>query len=113
MHNIRANRMTISKFQLRNLCLKNQDLQLWLQIFILVVMANPVIGFGIAYGNEMIYCEARMDERSYDIYFNGTWTASVEQSGQLNWIQASEPYYHKLLSTRLGKKSRNTIIKSV
>ena len=67
-------------------------------------MVNPVIGFGIAYGNEMIYCEARMDERSYDIYFNGTWTASVEHTDQLNWIQASGAILPQDIVDEIGQK---------
>ena len=52
-------------------------------------MANPVIGFGIAYGGEMIFCEAMMEEHSYEIYFDGKWMASLEHTDQLDWIQAS------------------------
>jgi hypothetical protein len=60
-----------------------------MQIFTLVVMTNPVIGFGIEYGEELIYCEASMAERSYDIYFDGEWTASVAYTDQFHWIQGS------------------------
>ena len=79
-------------------------MQLRLQIVILVVMANPVIGFGIAYGNEMIYCEAHMDERSYDIYFDGAWTASLEHTDELNWIQASGAILPQAIIDEIGQR---------
>jgi len=75
-----------------------------MQIFTLVVMDNPVIGFGIAYGNEMIYCEARMDERSYDIYFDGTWTASVAYTDQFYWIQESGVILPQSIIHEIGQR---------
>lgn len=56
--------------------------------FTLAAMADLVIGFGIDYG-EFIYCEVFMAERSYDIFFDEKWMASVEYTDQFNWIQAS------------------------
>ncbi|MGF7036866.1 hypothetical protein [Mucilaginibacter lappiensis] len=87
-----------------SLCLSNPQLQLWLQIFILAVMANPVIGFGIVYGDEMIYCEASMAERSYDIYFDGTWTASVAYTDQFHWIQASGVILPQSIIDEIGQR---------
>lgn len=67
-------------------------------------MANPVIGFGIAYGDELIYCEACMAERSYDVYFDGKWTASVEHTDQFNWIQASGAILPQSIIDEIGQK---------
>ena len=52
-------------------------------------MENPVIGFGLDYGNELIYCEAVMQPNYYDVLFNGQWMASVSHTEQWDWIQTS------------------------
>lgn len=52
-------------------------------------MDNPVIGFGIEYAGKLIYCEAVMHDRCYEILFSGNWIASIEHTDELNWIQAS------------------------
>ncbi|NOW96084.1 hypothetical protein [Mucilaginibacter sp. SG564] len=75
-----------------------------MQIFILAAMANPVIGFGIVYGDEMIYCEASMTERSYEIFFNGLWMASVEHTDQFNWIQASGVILPQSIIDEIGQR---------
>jgi hypothetical protein len=67
-------------------------------------MVNPVIGFGIAYGEEMVYCEARMEENSYDVFFNGKWMASVEHTDYLNWIQASGVILPQSIIDEIGQR---------
>ena len=67
-------------------------------------MANPVIGFGIVYGDEIIHCEASMAERSYEIFFNGKWMASVEHTDELNWIQASGVILPQSIIDEIGQK---------
>lgn len=67
-------------------------------------MVNPIIGFGIVYGEEIIYCEASMAERSYEIYFNGKWMASVEHTEYLNWIQASGVILPQSIIDEIGQK---------
>ena len=67
-------------------------------------MENPVIGFGIAYGDEMIYCEASMAETSYDIFFNGKWMASIEHTDHLDWIQASGVILPQSIIDEIGQR---------
>ena len=50
---------------------------------------HPVIGFGLEYAGDLVYCEAVMNENSYGILFNGKWIASIEHTDDWNWIQAS------------------------
>jgi hypothetical protein len=49
----------------------------------------PVIGFGLEYGNELIYCEAVMKDNYYDIHFDGKWVASIAHNEDWDWMQAS------------------------
>lgn len=50
---------------------------------------HPVIGFGLAYANQLIYCEAVMQDNSYDVLFNGRWVASIAYNDDWDWMQAS------------------------
>lgn len=52
-------------------------------------MEYPVIGFGLDYGNELIYCEAVMKENHYEVLFNGKWIASIAHNDAMEWMQAS------------------------
>lgn len=70
-------------------------------------MANTVIGFGIEYSDELIYCEVNMDGRSYDIYFNGKWTGSVEYTDGFNWIQASGAILPQSIIDEIGERIEN------
>jgi hypothetical protein len=61
-------------------------------MFYFVPMANmehPVIGFGLDYGNELIYCEAVMKDDHYEVLFNGDWIASIAHNDDMEWVQAS------------------------
>lgn len=55
-------------------------------------MANdehPVIGFGLEYANQLIYCEAVMQDNRYDVLFDGKWMASIAHNDDWDWMQAS------------------------
>ena len=52
-------------------------------------MQHPVIGFGLYYANELVYCEAVMKDNHYDVLFNGNWMASIVHNDDMDWIQAS------------------------
>jgi len=52
-------------------------------------MQNPVIGFGLDYGDALIYCEAVIQDNHYDVLFNGKWMASRAHTEEWNWKQAS------------------------
>ena len=52
-------------------------------------MEHPVIGFGLAYGNELVYCEAVMKDNHYEVLFDGKWIASIAHNDEMEWIQAS------------------------
>jgi len=50
---------------------------------------HPVIGFGLDYGNQLIYCEAVMQEDHFDVHFDGKWVASIAHNENWDWMQAS------------------------
>ena len=50
---------------------------------------HPVIGFGLAYAGELVFCEAVMQDTHYDVHFDGTWVASVVHNDEMEWSQAS------------------------
>lgn len=50
---------------------------------------HPVIGFGLDYANQLVFCEAIMQDRFYDIHFDGKWMASVIYNDDMEWSQAS------------------------
>jgi hypothetical protein len=52
-------------------------------------MEHPVIGFGLSYGNQLIYCEAVMKDDHYDVLFDGNWVASIAHNDDWDWMQAS------------------------
>jgi hypothetical protein len=49
----------------------------------------PIIGFGLEYANQLIYCEAIMRDDEYDLLFDGKWTASIAHNDEWDWMQAS------------------------
>ncbi len=52
-------------------------------------MEYPVIGFGLAYADELIFCEAVMKDNHYDVLFDGKWVASIAHNDDWDWMQAS------------------------
>jgi hypothetical protein len=52
-------------------------------------MEHPVIGFGLEYGNQLIFCEAVMKDNHYEVLFDGKWIASVAHNDDMEWMQAS------------------------
>lgn len=52
-------------------------------------MEYPVIGFGLAYGGELVFCEAVMKDNHYDVLFDGKWMASIVHNDNMEWMLAS------------------------
>jgi hypothetical protein len=52
-------------------------------------MQHPVIGFGLAYGGELLFCEAIMRDKCYDVHFDGKWVAAIVYNDDMEWSQAS------------------------
>jgi hypothetical protein len=50
---------------------------------------QPVIGFGLDYAGELIYCEAVMQDNHYEVLFDGKWIASIAHNDEMEWMQAS------------------------
>ncbi len=50
---------------------------------------HPVIGFGLDYADQLIYCEAVMQDNHYDVLFNGIWMASIAHTEEWDWVQES------------------------
>jgi hypothetical protein len=50
---------------------------------------HPVIGFGLEYAGQLIYCEAIMQENYYDVHFDGEWKAAIAHNDDMEWSQAS------------------------
>ncbi len=65
-------------------------------------MDNPVIGFGIDYGGELKYCEAIMQETSYDIYFDREWIASIIHDDNWNWQLAAGAILPQSIINEIG-----------
>jgi hypothetical protein len=83
------------------------------RILVLVQMSNfvlmeeqehPVIGFGLAYANQLIYCEAVMQEDAFDVLFNGRWVASIAYNEDWHWMQASGIMLQKDTIAPIGLK---------
>ena len=51
--------------------------------------SNPVIGFGLEYAGQLVFCEAVMQERHYDILFDGQFMCTVELTDNFDWILSS------------------------
>lgn len=65
---------------------------------------HPVIGFGIAYNEDLIYCEAIMHDNYYDILFNGNWIASIALNGDDLWMQESGVILPQQIIDEIGEK---------
>jgi hypothetical protein len=52
-------------------------------------MEHPVFGFGIEYANELLFCEAVMQDDHYEVLFNGVWVGTVAHTEDFEWMQAS------------------------
>ncbi|MEN0053551.1 MAG: hypothetical protein AAGC65_07770 [Mucilaginibacter sp.] len=62
----------------------------------------PAFGFGIDYGDELVYCEVIMRDNSYDIQFNNQWIASIEHTEDFTWLQASGTILPQKLIDEIG-----------
>lgn len=50
---------------------------------------HPVIGFGLIYAGQLIYCEAVMQHNYYDVLFGGKWVATIARDDEWGWTQES------------------------
>jgi len=65
-------------------------------------MEHPVIGFGLAYGNELVYCEAVMKDNHYEVLFDGKWIASIAHNEDWDWMQASGVILPEAIIAEIG-----------
>jgi len=65
-------------------------------------MQHPVIGFGLDYANELVYCEAVMKENHYEVLFDGHWIASVVHNDEMEWSQASGTILPEAIIEEIG-----------
>jgi hypothetical protein len=63
---------------------------------------HPVIGFGLDYGNELIYCEAVMQTDHFDVLFDGKWMASIAHNDDWDWMQASGVILPEAIIAEIG-----------
>ena len=63
---------------------------------------HPVIGFGLAYGGQLIFCEAVMKADHYDVLFDGRWTASIAHNEDWDWMQASGVILPEAIVAEIG-----------
>jgi hypothetical protein len=70
-------------------------------------MEYQIIGFGIEYANELIYCEAVMRDHYYDILFNSKWRASLEMTDIDTWTQVSGVTLPQTVIDEIGRKIQN------
>lgn len=52
-------------------------------------MDNPTIAFGLEYAGELVFCEAIMHDRHFEIFFDGVSKGTIEYTENFEWIQAS------------------------
>jgi hypothetical protein len=65
---------------------------------------HPVIGFGLAYGGQLIYCEAVMNHNEYDVLFDGNLVASIAHNDDWDWMQISGVILPEEIITEIGFK---------
>ncbi len=65
-------------------------------------MQHPVIGFGLEYRHEMIFCEAVMKDRHYEVHFDGKWIASIAHDDDMEWIQTSGTILPQAIIDEIG-----------
>lgn len=63
---------------------------------------HQVIGCGLDYGNQLIYCEAVMQEDHFDVHFDGKWVASIAHNENWDWMQASGVILPKTIVDEIG-----------
>jgi len=62
----------------------------------------PVIGFGLDYGKELIYCEAVMKDNHYQVLFDGKWIASIAHNDAMECTQASGAILPEAIIDEIG-----------
>jgi hypothetical protein len=63
---------------------------------------HPVIGFGLDYSGQLIYCEAIMQEDHFDIHFDGQYIASIAHNDDWDWMQASGAILPETIIAEIG-----------
>lgn len=62
----------------------------------------PSFGFGIGYGDGLMYCEVIMDQSSYDVYFNSRWMMTLTYTEDFSWIQAAGIILPQAIAVEIG-----------
>jgi hypothetical protein len=70
-------------------------------------MQHPVIGFGLVYADQLIYCEAVMKDNCYEVLFDGEWIASVAHNDDWDWMQASGVILPDEIIAEIGLRIEN------
>ncbi len=63
---------------------------------------HPVIGFGLEYAGDLVYCEAVMQNQQYEVLFNGKWIAAIIHTDDWDWIQASGTILPEAIIAEIG-----------
>ena len=63
-----------------------------------------VVGFGLAYAGQLVYCEAVMNHNEFDVLFDGKWVASIAHNDDCNWMQASGTILPEQIISEIGLK---------
>jgi len=63
---------------------------------------HPVIGFGLDYAGQLIYCEAVMQDDHYDVLFNGEWIAAIAHNDDWDWMQSAGAILPEAIIAEIG-----------
>lgn len=50
---------------------------------------TPAFSFELEYAGKTVNCKVYMQARSYDIWFDGRFMATIAHAGEMTWIQES------------------------
>jgi hypothetical protein len=67
-------------------------------------MENPVIGFKLEYGGNLVYCEATMQDNYYEISFDGNPIGTIEHDEDLTWRPASGTILPQSIISEIGER---------
>ena len=65
-------------------------------------LQHPVIGFGLAYAGELVYCEAVMWDTHYEVLFDGKWIASIAHTYNMDWMQTDGTILTEAMISEIG-----------
>lgn len=64
----------------------------------------PVIGFGLEYAGQLVFCETVMQEQYYDILFNGDWIGSIIHNDEMEWTQFAGTILPESIIAEIGDR---------